>query len=200
MGFRDKVAQIKALSPARVWTIPLSTHIGTDIKNETCSPSVEMGERRKAIEEKMSVKLKYRQVRPPIAGYNCFGLVFALRRTAIYDFDIDRIVSEDGYCRVDDPNEIHTGDVVLYRDDNVPIHVALVTHREDVLIWDGSSGGSQAWKVVSKFDDCSGEYEHRIDDFRWNHCSLTWEVYRARGASPQPAAVPPIDTNSRLIL
>jgi hypothetical protein len=89
------------------------------------------------------------------ATYNCFGLVFASRRTWIHEEALDLILRDDGYRRVDVP---WIGDVVIYRDndDNVN-HVGIV-----VGLNVDSMGGQPEILVLSKWG-ADGEYLHRHD-------------------------------------
>ena len=58
--------------------------------------------------------------------YNCGGMVFASRRTAIDIEDVPWILKEDGYRPIR-PKDVCVGDVVLYRDHkNEPSHVGRV--------------------------------------------------------------------------
>lgn len=50
----------------------------------------------------------------PTAIYNCHGLVFASRRTGIFEVEeIYKILKEDNYTEVN-PNDVLPGDIVLY--------------------------------------------------------------------------------------
>jgi hypothetical protein len=76
------------------------------------------------------LKKRYPAVIPrnaPTPIYNCHGMTFASRRTAISeDADIRKIIDDDGYTKVH-PDNIAPGDVVLYVDDNGGIeHSAIV--------------------------------------------------------------------------
>ena len=61
----------------------------------------------------------------PTSRYNCHGLVFASRRTGVYDSEvIRRILDDDGYVRVD---AALPGDILLYIDETGDIeHSAVV--------------------------------------------------------------------------
>src|ERR1700743_1651421 len=117
-----------------MWSIPLATHQRSDIPNLTTEPPLGLAGPRKQAEVRFH---KYRQRRPPIAGYNCFGHAFALRRTAIYDIDrklLDTILAHAGYVEVADP-EIEVGDIVICFDDRAePLHAGEVIRREPLLI------------------------------------------------------------------
>jgi hypothetical protein len=122
--------------------------------------------------------------RDPLAGYNCFGHVFALRRTALYCPDVELILAEDGFGEIKDPEPVLVGDVVIYSDDSGPTHAAKVD-RVDTLVSAQASQGTGVPIVLSKFDDVSGEYEHPIEDSRWHHTSVSVAVYRERKLPPR---------------
>jgi len=96
--------------------------------------------------------------------YNCYGMILASRRTAIYnDKEIREILLSDGYDRTDQQRAF-TGDLVLYFEergaegDNF-LHLGVITKREAVV-----AGGDPVviW-VLSKWDDRTGEDEHRLE-------------------------------------
>ena len=187
-SYRDRVATIGQKGRE----IALATHLNSPIANETCSPDVTLSPGRSAAETKLAKMYKPR--RPPTAGYNCFGHAFAMRRTAIFDYDragdIDRILHEDGFAPVSE-NEAAPGDVVLYSDEQGHTHAGRIDRTEPTLILPGSPiTSSQAIIVLSKFDEFSGEYEHKIGDERWANGivgTLTRAIYRDRHTAPRPA-------------
>jgi hypothetical protein len=79
---------------------------------------------------------KYGQLwinRKPACGmYNCFGLVFASRRTAIYNekSEVAHILKDDEYRPVARRSDLRVGDVVLYRVGDDYVHSARVTKVE----------------------------------------------------------------------
>lgn len=96
------------------------------------------------------------------AMYNCAGMVFASRRTCVKNMkDIDIILVDDGYRRVNDERDVDIGDVVVYRNTKlVPRHVGLVC--EKTLILDLARPPFDIW-VMSQWGD-DGEYRHRLKD------------------------------------
>ena len=55
--------------------------------------------------------------RRPCLRYNCHGLTFASRRTAINDSgQVQRILQEDGYIQIQ-TQDVKPGDIVIYRKD-----------------------------------------------------------------------------------
>lgn len=169
--------QDKLLVGTPTWQIELATQIGTHINNETSVPTISVPLRRQRMEDEF--RNTFHPVRPPIYGYNCFGHIFASRRTAIYKPDINLILREDGFGLISE-DQAAAADVVIYSDSAGPVHVGRITRitRTD---------RAQHVHVLSKFDDCSGEYEHEIQDRRWdqNPLQLTWKIYRERHQAPQ---------------
>jgi hypothetical protein len=61
--------------------------------------------------------------------YNCVGMIFASRRAWLEIDYIYDILREDGYHKIEQ-HEVMVGDVVLYKDEGDPSHVALVVAVE----------------------------------------------------------------------
>src|SRR5690606_3266615 len=120
-------------------------------------PSVKVPFRRQQREQ--TFQSWWDRVRGPVSGYNCFGHVFASRRTSLVEPDVDAILAEDGFGRVNDGEEA-VDDVVVYSDTCGPTHVARVVRVEMHNIVQNSA--SPIPFVVSKLDDVSGEYVHVI--------------------------------------
>lgn len=92
--------------------------------------------------------------------YNCYGLAFAARRSAIVDEeDVQAILDDDGYRRLPwDPSTWLPGDVVIYRKDSSEIaHVGLISR----IVPDTATASFEVF-VRSAWGD-SGEYDHVID-------------------------------------
>ena len=181
-GFRDSIGSVSSAS----WPIDLATHLGTQIENETSPPDFPTTPARQKKESRFARLLK---IRDPIAGYNCFGLVFASRRTVLLNPDITLILLEDGYRELQNDEEVQIGDIVVYSDDRGPMHAAIVTRLEKTL-YRAESSGITVW-VLSKFEDCTGEYEHTIDNVSWNQWSVTHKVYRPRAQTPRKSTGAP---------
>ena len=98
----------------------------------------------------------------PCGGYNCYGMVFATRRTAIYeDEQIPDILKDDGYRQIPE-KEVRPGDIVLYRDQRLGLlHAALVMRCKE---WEGATPVSFA---LSKWNDVCGEDEHNVRHHMW---------------------------------
>lgn len=100
------------------------------------------------------------QVRALSAKYNCYGLVFATRRThVLFEEDVAMILKDDQYRLVERRSDVQEGDVVLYRKgEGGPITHAGLVARIDRDI----AKGEVAIFVVSQFGH-DGEYLHRED-------------------------------------
>jgi len=107
--------------------------------------------------------------RKPATGvYNCFGMVFASRRTSVNDDDIEKVLREDGFRQLNTDEKPKTGDLVFYRAESAGLlHVAVVTRIDPIL---GSSnqelGIGGVW-ALSKWNDFCGEDEHNINNHAW---------------------------------
>ena len=99
--------------PKDTRSIPLATKRGYYIRN------IQPPER---APESMSVAERtWKSSRPSIetrslsATYNCFGLVFASRRTYVLDDQVETILEHDGYRPVRNMADLRLGDLVVYR-------------------------------------------------------------------------------------
>jgi hypothetical protein len=91
--------------------------------------------------------------------YNCFGLAFAARRTAIVDeTDVQAILTDDKYRDLPwDPNAWMPGDVVLYHTERQElVHAGIVAS----ILKDLQTGDCTVY-VISAWGE-AGEYYHRI--------------------------------------
>jgi hypothetical protein len=169
MSFRTAIQ-----SGTGTWSIALATHFDTAVKNETTDPALALSGVRAKRED--AFRAKYAVRRPPVAGYNCFGHIFALRRTALYDFDtsvLETILDEDGYGEV---HEAAVGDVVVYFDTKLqPFHAGRVVRFDRLFV---GLASNEVAIVLSKFDDVSGEYEHKIDEDVWPGWVSERRLYR----------------------
>jgi hypothetical protein len=103
--------------------------------------------------------------------YNCAGLAWASRRTSIYDDESwNLILQEDGYRKLSPEQERLPGDLVIYRDASSGfIHVGIIL---EVPI---NQGVVAVPRVLSKWDDASGEYIHWVNDAHFFHWR-GWEI------------------------
>ncbi len=59
--------------------------------------------------------------------YNCYGLVFASRRTNILDgTEVDKILADDGYTLVTEEKDLCEGDIAIYRRNSSITHSAII--------------------------------------------------------------------------
>jgi hypothetical protein len=94
------------------------------------------------------------------ATYNCFGMVFANRRTAIVDgTEVEKILQDDGYHCVCRRSDAAIGDVILYR--KAPkgeiAHVGIITKIDHDL-----KEGYISFEVLSQWGS-NGEVFHPED-------------------------------------
>lgn len=108
---------------------------------------------------------------PATPYYNCHGLVFAARRTAIHEIPtVKLILKDDGYQEVP-KSQVLSGDVVIYFDDEgEPIHSGVVLDpptRESYWIA----------IIYSKWGD-AGEYIHRTNQGPYCPDGVRYQYYR----------------------
>jgi hypothetical protein len=165
---------------------PLFTQRGTYIDNEQWpdDPGPE-GQEAYRLEREKHRDWSFR--RPACGRYNCWGLVFALRRTGIYEEDAIRKVLRDEYRSVaaaDYNNDVMAGDVVLYalRPSRILAHAGLV-----VDVRHGSSPVPQI-RVLSKWNRWSGEDIHDVADVcvMMGRDSYSWEIWTDRPNDTRP--------------
>lgn len=93
------------------------------------------------------------------ATYNCYGMVFAVRRTYIKDdVDAQMILDDDEFNTVRDMKDVRPGDLIVYRDapkDKIN-HIGLVTKIAPRV------GADPGWdiEILSQWGE-TGEYFHR---------------------------------------
>ena len=91
--------------------------------------------------------------------YNCVGMVFASRRTAIEPEYVPMILRDDGYRPVDQEDALEVGDVVVYRTRDGEIsHIGIIA-----IIKESIQPPYREIIVLSQWGS-EGEYFHRIDD------------------------------------
>jgi hypothetical protein len=107
----------------------------------------------------------------PAGGYNCAGMVWASRRTGIFD-DLDKqacdILKDDGYRLLAGGEAVKCGDLALYWESVSPrnnlYHVGVVMELRPTLFMTGGQVSSQTPMILSKFNSSSGEALHRDRD------------------------------------
>lgn len=142
-------------------SIALETHRRRAIRN---SIEPDPGEQAFRKYERLRKKygLTWRNRKGACGVYNCYGMVFACRRTAILeDEQIPDILADDGYRQIAEP-DARAGDLVVYRDrrNRMLLHVGLILERRE------GAGGLNALWALSKWDSATGEDEHNVR----HHC------------------------------
>lgn len=89
--------------------------------------------------------------------YNCMGAVVACRRVWVDPEHAVKILKDDGYRKLGGPDEAERGDVVIYEDDQEPVHIGIVFAKR--LVVPGENGDSLI--VLSKWGG-DGEYFHDL--------------------------------------
>lgn len=147
-------------------SIELQTRLGNRIENSVAMEPIPDHAARKF--DRLVEKHPRWMIRKSAIGfYNCFGHIWASRRTAVYDqFDeaVLRVRDDDGYRKVDWEKETPvSGDVVTYWEKVDPysgcVHVARVVQfraREKTL--------PPEIFALSKWDDVCGEVLHEVND------------------------------------
>lgn len=141
--------------------IALQTRKGRDIPNYVAPDPGEQAQRKyEALRKRYGLLWKNRK--GPCGGYNCYGMVFASRRTAISEDErIPDILEDDGFRCVSE-QDARPGDIVFYRDRKYGrFHVALVMRREQ------GTGSMSALFALSKWNDAFGEDEHNVAHHCW---------------------------------
>jgi len=101
--------------------------------------------------------------------YNCFGHLFASRRTSIReDVHIWKILSDDGYRLLGESETPHVSDCVLYLKGAEDIlHVGQITQvtkpqAQTISAFSNINKVQKDIWVLSKWNDCYGEDEHLL--------------------------------------
>lgn len=137
--------------------IILQTRAGRNLENsQSCEPDAKI---RNCYNLFRRNQFAWVNRKPACGVYNCFGLVWASRRTSIYDeSEISKILTDDGYRQLAPDEQPQPGDIVLYlrqpgdtlRD---TLHAAIVLELEKV-------GTYVVPRVLSKWSDVFGEDIH----------------------------------------
>jgi len=148
-------------------SIDVQTHKGTGLENYVApEPTVQSANLYAA---KRKQHPGWAQRKPAAGVYNCAGMVWASRRTTLPEpSDWRRVLQEDNYRQVRRGELPHVGDLVVYvrKGYTEILHVAVV-FSVDRFIGHDPSGGV-AIRVLSKWDNQSGEDSHALDDLVLN--------------------------------
>jgi hypothetical protein len=140
--------------------IILQTRVGHSVPNsQSCEPDADSRDFYDRIRETHA----WVHRKPACGVYNCFGLVWANRRTAIYEeHSISQILDEDGYRKLRIDEQPLPGDIVIYLrfSDQVrnTYHAGVIMELVEQRI-----GGRVPW-VLSKWGGALGEDMHEIRD------------------------------------
>ena len=146
--------------------ITVQTRKGNDIKNVQCKiPLTLLLKYERDLEKKYpSFKLRSK----PSGMYNCFGLVFASRRTTVEDLsEIPKILAEDNYVEIKNHKEVLPGDIVLYKtEDDIP-HAGIVVSRPNGFGYPLICSKWGVWgEVLHYANDCPPYYPAELVYYR----------------------------------
>jgi len=138
--------------------IILQTRAGRNLENsQSCEPEATIQDRYNLLRSK---HFGWVNRKPACGVYNCYGLVWASRRTSIYDeSEISKILTDDGYRQLATERQLQPGDVVLYHLNGNILHAAMVMELRQL-----QPGTSQIPWVLSKWGPVFGEDLHALRD------------------------------------
>lgn len=150
--------ELQRLQGPDEFKIALHTRWGRDIANTVGPELTDVHSRRYAALLHQSGR-NWRERKPPSAGYNCAGHVWASRRTCIYEeSEWRKILDDDGYRRTDEPIP---DDIVLYLErERGVLHVGRILELREGIT---ATSPRIPW-VVSKWSDWGGEVFHHVSD------------------------------------
>lgn len=133
--------------------IDLATSKNSSIPNVVAPPICDEARRKyKTLRKRFP---NWRNRRSACGRYNCYGHVFASRRTTIYDDKfIYRILEEDGFTEIGLTEMAKAGDIVLYR-----LRNGIILHAGQVV-----DATPDKVVILSKWDDSMGEDFHLATD------------------------------------
>lgn len=143
------------------------TRQGNEINNEQIANSLPLLDMASARRMKQQYNFAtYRTM--PCGYYNCHGLVFASRRTRIWDpKEVEKIILQDDY-KIINKNSLLIGDVVVYYEKGDAIHSGIVVAIETLStvkqIKVLSKWGT-GHEVIHHQSDCP--YSEYVDDIKY---------------------------------
>lgn len=141
--------------------IVLQTRLGNPIENAQTAEPDEQDIRNF---EGISAKHEWTLRKTACGMYNCFGLIWAARRTGIYDLKgVETILQDDGYRKLSEDEKPLYGDIALYffpPPEAEIWHAGLVCELRE---FDGLDISPVPW-VLSKFGAVYGEALHEAKD------------------------------------
>lgn len=157
--------------------IILQTRAGHDVANsQSCEPD---DRTRNLYDRFRSPHFDWKNRKPACGFYNCFGLVWASRRTSIYsENDLLKILADDGYHPLADENDLQPGDIVVYlrgteHNSRDTLHIALVLYLDQV-------GSIPVPWLLSKWSDQYGEDIHKLRDVPMYYGNYIIELWTDR--------------------
>ena len=149
----------------------LDTKERNPIKNEVAPRPNSQALRKDASLWQKNADLWQRRAEPR-GVYNCAGLVWAARRTAIYaDAEWNQILEEDGYRELGGVDDVSIGDIAVYAAMGAGgyLHVGVVIATDEI-----SPMGRPMPRILSKWDDTSGEYLHLVPNVPFEDWKVTY--------------------------
>ena len=116
----------------------------------------------------------------PTGIYNCHGFVFASARTGIDGRDVRMILHDDGYTRVDNPEDTQPGDVVLYVGSRGDVE------HSGILVKPARESLSSFAVIVSKWGNFT-EWVHDLLACPYDASQVEYWRITQRPRKPQPA-------------
>jgi len=167
--------------------IVLETRLRRRIRN---SQAPDPDARATAIFRRLLASHRGWELRKPESGiYNCFGHVWASRRTAVYDQPgVEDILLDDGYRRLSSNESPVQGDIGIYYDSagTSVLHVGLVSDLRRISSSTGAEVGAPVAWLLSKWNDASGEVLHHFRDVPWADGDFTLAFWTDRPARGTP--------------
>jgi hypothetical protein len=163
--------EIARLAGTPLRQIPLGTRRGTILVNVVASEPTERELRRAELLVRRQGRF-WRQRKAPCGGYNCAGLVWAARRTALYEPPLDIIRNDDEYRVLPRESTPDVGDLAVYFSaESEFLHVGQVVDVMQI-----TPGVGRLARVLSKWDDTTGEYFHSQADVPFDRHFAGWRI------------------------
>ena len=160
--------------------IVVQTHRGTELENYIAPEVTVQSANLYAAKRKRHPG--WVQRKPATGVYNCAGMVWASRRTTLPEPSDWRIVLKDDKYRPVQGGELpRVGDVVIYirKGHTEILHMAVVFSVHRLIEQDPDS--RVAIRVLSKWDNQSGEDSHALEDLVLNGGEeYVWEIWTDR--------------------